>query len=58
MIKPECLGAYGIVKYVSNIKHSKNIGSKVQQDVEQTFFENVIQSFKTLLGSKTDKLKK
>ncbi len=58
LIKPECLGAYGIVKYVSNIKHSKNIGSKVQQDVEQTFFENVIQSFKTLLGSKTDKLKK
>lgn len=58
LIKPECLGAYGIVKYVSNIKHSKNIGSKVQQDVEQTFFENVIQSFKTLLGSKSDKLKK
>ena len=58
LIKSECLGAYGIVKYVSNIKHSKNIGSRVQQDVEQTFFENVIQSFKTLLGSKTDKLKK
>ena len=58
LIKSECLGAYGIVKYVSNIKHSKNIGSRVQHDVEQTFFENVIQSFKTLLGSKTDKLKK
>lgn len=46
LIKTECLGAYGIVKYVSNIKHSKNIGSRVQEDVDQTFFENVIQSFK------------
>lgn len=58
LIKTECLGAYGIVKYVSNIKHSKNIGSRVQEDVDQTFFENVIQSFKSLLGSKPNKLRK
>ena len=58
LIKSECLGAYGIVKYVSNIKHSKHIGSKVQEDIEQTFFENVVQSFKSLLGTKPSKLKK
>ena len=58
LIKSECLGAYGIVKYISNIKHSKNIGSKVQEDIEQTFFENVVQSFKSLLGAKPSKLKK
>ncbi len=58
LIKSECVGAYGIVKYVSNIKHSKNIGSKVQEDVEQSFFENVIQSFKSLLGAKPSKIKK
>ncbi len=58
LIKSECLGAYGIVKYVSNIKHSKNIGSKVQEDIEQTFFENVVQSFRSLLGAKPSKLKK
>lgn len=58
LIKAECLGAYGIVKYVSNIKHSKNIGSKVQEDIEQTFLENVVQSFKSLLGAKPSKLKK
>lgn len=58
LIKSDCLGAYGIVKYVSNIKHSKNIGSRVQEDVEQTFLENVVQSFKSLLGAKPSKLKK
>jgi hypothetical protein len=59
LIKPECTGAYGIVKYVSNIKHSKNIGSKIQEDVEQSFFENVVQSFKSLIGiSKPNKLRK
>lgn len=59
LIKPECMGAYGIVKYVSNIKHSKNIGSKIQEDEELTFFENVIQSFKSILGtSRPKKLRK
>ena len=59
LIKPECVGAYGIVKYISNIKHSKNIGSKIQEDEELTFFENVIQSFKSILGtSRPKKLRK
>lgn len=58
LIKPECVGAYGIVKYVSNIKHNKNIGSKIQEDVDQTFFENIVQSFKSMLGAKPSKLRK
>ena len=52
LIKPECIGSYGIVKHVSNIKHSKNIGSKIQEDVEQSFIENLVQSFKTMVGRK------
>ena len=59
LIKPECVGAYGIVKHVSNIKHSKNIGSKVQEDIEQGFVENLVQSFKSLVGGKKpNKLRK
>lgn len=50
LIKPDIAGAYGIVKYVSNIKHSKRIGSKIQMIEEQTFFDNVVQSFKGLFG--------
>ena len=58
LIKSECLGSYGIVKYISNIKHSKNIGSKIVEDVELTFFENVVQSFKSLLGAKPNNIRK
>ncbi len=59
LIKPDCMGAYGIVKHVSNIKYSKNIGSKIQEDVEQGFFENIAQSFKNLVGkSKPSKIRK
>lgn len=50
LIKPDIAGAYGIVKYVSNIKHSKRIGSRIQMIEEQTFFDNVVQSFKGLFG--------
>lgn len=53
IIKPEIAGAYGIVKYISNIRHSKNIGSKIQMIEEQTFFQNVVQSFKGMFGSKS-----
>ena len=56
LIKPEVAGAYGIVKYVSNIKHSKNIGSKIQMIEDQTFFDNVKQSFKNLFGPKSKKM--
>ncbi len=58
LIKSECLGSYGIVKYISNIKHSKNIGSKIIEDIEPTFLENVVQSFKSLLGTKPNKIRK
>lgn len=58
LIKSECLGSYGIVKYISNIKHLKNIGSKIVEDVEPTFFENVVQSFKSLLGAKPNNIRK
>ena len=55
LIKPDVAGAYGIVKYISNIKHSKNIGSKIQVIEEQTFFDNVVQSVKSIFGSKSKK---
>lgn len=46
LIKPECTTAYGVVKYISNIKHSKNIGSRVQVDEDQTW----MQSLKKMVG--------
>lgn len=55
LIKPDVAGAYGIVKYISNIKHSKNIGSRIQLIEEQTFFDNVVQTVKSLFGSKSKK---
>ncbi|MBR2289678.1 MAG: cell division protein FtsA [Clostridia bacterium] len=58
LIKPECAAAYGIVKYISNIKHSKNIGSRVQFDEEPTFMENAFQSIKNFVGSKISKFRK
>ena len=57
LIKPDVAGAYGIVKYISNIKHSKNIGSRIQLIEEQTFLDNVLQSVKSLFGSKSKKIK-
>lgn len=58
LIKPECVAAYGIVKYISNIKHSRNIGSKVQEDEEPTFFENAFQKVKGFVGSTLSKFRK
>ena len=55
LIKPDVAGAYGIVKYISNIKHSRNIGSRIQLIEEQTFFDNVVQTVKSLFGSKSKK---
>lgn len=58
LIKPECAAAYGIVKYISNIKHSRNIGSRIQYDEEPTFMENAFQSIKKFVGSKISKFRK
>ncbi len=58
LIKPECVAAYGIVKYISNIKHSRNIGSKVQEDEEPTFIENALQKVKGFVGSTLSKFRK
>lgn len=58
LIKPECAGAYGIVKYISNIKHSRNIGSKIQVDDDPTFLETALQSIKDFVGSKISKFRK
>lgn len=57
LIKPECATAYGVVKYISNIKHSKNIGSKIQLDDEQTFIESVAESVKNFVDTKIRKIK-
>lgn len=58
LIKPECVAAYGIVKYISNIKHSRNIGSKVQEDEEPTFIENALQKVRGFVGSTLSKFRK
>lgn len=53
IIKPDMAGAYGIVKYISNIKHSKNIGSKIQMIEEQSLLKSIANSFKGLFRSKS-----
>ncbi len=58
LIKPECVTAYGIVKYISNIKHSRNIGSKIQVDEDPTFLETAFQSIKDFVGSAISKFRK
>jgi len=58
LIKPECATAYGVVKYVSNIKHSKNIGSRIQMDEEQTFMKSTMQSIKKVVESTINKFRK
>lgn len=58
LIKPECTTAYGVVKYISNIKHSRNIGSRIQIDEEQTFMKSTVQSFRKFIGSTINKFRK
>ena len=58
LIKPECTTAYGVVKYISNIKHSRNIGSRIQMDEEQTFMKATMQSLKKMVGSTISKFRK
>lgn len=58
LIKQECIGAYGIVKYISNIKHSKNIGSRIQLDQEQTLFQKVIQRTGNFVKEQYSKFRK
>lgn len=58
LIKPECTTAYGVVKYISNIKHSRNIGSRIQMDEEQTFMKSTMQSLKKMVDSTISKFRK
>ena len=58
LIKSECTTAYGVVKYISNIKHSRNIGSRIQMDEEQTFMKSTMQSLKKIVGATISKFRK
>lgn len=46
LIKPECVTSYGIVKYISNIKYRKNLGSKVKTDDEQSVIDSTLKNIK------------
>ena len=46
LIKPACITSYGIVKYISNIKYTKNLGSRIQEDEEQSIFDSTFKNIK------------
>lgn len=46
LIKPACIKSYGIVKYISNIKYAKNIGSRIKEDEEQSIIDSTIKNIK------------
>lgn len=58
LVKPECVNVFGEVKYVSNIKHNKNIGSTIQIDDEQSFLDTTLKTIKKMFGNKKSKVKK
>ncbi|MBR3281538.1 MAG: cell division protein FtsA [Clostridia bacterium] len=58
LIKPTCVTSYGIVKYISNIKYTKNIGSKIQEDEEQSILGSTMKNLKKAFSSAFKKNKK
>lgn len=58
LLKPESITSYGVVKYISNIKHTKNIGSKIKIDSDQSLLDSTVRSIKKAFGSAINKFKK
>jgi cell division ATPase FtsA len=58
LIKPVCVKSYGIVKYISNIKYTKNIGSRIQKDEEQSLIDSTIKNIKKAFNGAFKKNKK
>ena len=58
LIKPVCITSYGVVKYISNIKYTKNIGSRIQVDEEQSLFDSTIKNIKKAFSGAFNKNKK
>ena len=51
LIKPACITSYGVVRYISNIKYTKNIGSKIQADEEQSILGSTVKNLKKAFGA-------
>ncbi len=58
LIKPVCIKSYGIVKYISNIKYVKNIGSRIREDDEQSIIDSTIKNIKKAFSGAFNKNKK
>ena len=50
LIKPECIASYGIVKYISNIKYTKNIGSTIKKDEDDSTFKSLRKAFTSVFN--------
>ena len=50
LIKPECITSYGIVKYISNIKYTKNIGSTIKKDEDDSTFKSLRKAFTSVFN--------
>ena len=58
LLKPESITSYGVVKHISNIKHTKNIGSKIKIDDDQSLLDSTVKSIRKAFGSAINKFKK
>ena len=46
LVKQDCIKSFGLVKYVANAVHKKNIGSSIEVEEEQSFFKTARKGFK------------
>ena len=58
LYKSECVASYGIIKHISNIKHTKNIGSKLEIDNDQSILNSTVKSLKKAFSGAFNKKKK
>ena len=58
LIKQDAIKSYGIVKYISNITHTKNIGSTVRVDQDQSILDSTMKNIKKAFSSAFGKMKK
>ena len=58
LLKPDSITSYGVVKHISNIKHTKNIGSNIKIDDDQSLLDSTVRSIRKAFGSAINKFKK
>lgn len=58
LIKQDAVKSYGIVKYISSITHTKNIGSNIKVDQDQSLIDSTMKNIKKAFSNAFGKMKK